>query len=66
AGLLSIRSRSHYNRTLPPMEHEAQLFWEYLNYALAAIALVLIALIQRHRKKARAKKYAQLLSGEEV
>jgi ABC-2 type transport system permease protein len=62
AGLLSIRSRSHFNRTLPPMGHSSQLFWEYLNYGLAALALVAVALVQRLRKAARERRYIQLLT----
>jgi ABC-2 type transport system permease protein len=62
AGLLSIRARSHFNRTLPPMEHGRQLFWEYLNYVLAAVGLGLVALLQRRRKKARQQQYLQLLA----
>lgn len=62
AGLLSIRSRGHFNRTLPPMEKNTQLFWEYLNYVFAIFLLVVIALIQRQRKKLRQLAYVQLLS----
>jgi len=61
-GLLSIRSRSHFNRTLPPMEHSVQLFWEYSNYLLAALALGLVALVQRHRHKARERDFLRLLA----
>lgn len=57
--LLSIRARGHFNRTLPPLERSTQLFWEYLNYGLAALALVLIALAQRQRKKSRERVYLQ-------
>ena len=61
SGLLSIRSRGHFNRTLPPMEHDTQLFWEYLNYGLVALALVIIALVRRKRQKSRQQRYlAQL------
>ena len=59
AGLLSIKSRSHFNRTLPPMDRDSQLFWEYLNYILAFVALVVIALIQQRSKLSRNKKYLQ-------
>nr|WP_305907754.1 Gldg family protein [Methylomarinum sp. Ch1-1]MDP4520533.1 Gldg family protein [Methylomarinum sp. Ch1-1] len=61
ASLLSIRTRGHFNRTLPPLEHGEQLFWEYLNYALAAIALGIVALLQRQRHKARQREYLRLL-----
>ena len=61
SGLLSIRSRGHFNRTLPPMEHDTQLFWEYLNYGLIALALIIIALVRRKRQKSRQQRYlAQL------
>lgn len=56
-GLLSIRSRGQFNRTLPPMEQGTQMFWEYLNYLLAAIALALVAGVQIQRKKSREKQY---------
>ncbi|MBX2883683.1 MAG: Gldg family protein [Granulosicoccus sp.] len=41
-GLLSIRSRGQFNRTLPPMANSSQKFWEYLNYVLAALAIALV------------------------
>lgn len=41
-GLLSIRSRGQFNKTLPPMETASQKFWEYLNYVLAAIAIAIV------------------------
>jgi len=62
SGLLSIRSRGHFNRTLPPMEREQQLFWETLNYFLAALALLIIGLIHRMRTRARQLSYLQLLA----
>ncbi|WP_346836793.1 Gldg family protein [Microbulbifer sp. SAOS-129_SWC] len=61
SGLMSIRSRSHFNRTLPAMEHSKQLFWEYLNYICALLALGLVALVQQLRKRARQRRYLQLL-----
>lgn len=62
AGLLSIRARGHFNRTLPPMENSAQMFWEYLNYILAALALGVVALVQRQRKKTAERNYLRLLA----
>ena len=61
SSLLSIRARGHFNRTLPPMERNAQLFWEYLNYILAVVALIIVAFIQRQRKNSRQRAYSQLL-----
>ncbi len=46
-GLLSIRSRGQFNRTLPPMEHSTRQFWEILNYALAALAIVCVYALTR-------------------
>ena len=61
-GLLSIRSRGHFNRTLPPMEHGHRLFWEYLNYGLAILALVVIAISERRRRQVRQSRYLELLA----
>jgi ABC-2 type transport system permease protein len=61
-GLLSIRARGHFNRTLPPMERDAQVFWEYLNYFLAALALALIGFVQRQRRRSRQQHYQRLLA----
>lgn len=62
AGLLSIRSRGHFNRTLPPMEHNTQLFWEYLNYGLAVVALIAIALLERRWRRIKQRRYLELLA----
>ncbi len=62
AGLLSIRSRGHFNRTLPPMERDSQAFWEYLNYFLAALAIVIVAVVQGLRRRIRRREYQQLLA----
>lgn len=61
-GLLSIRSRSNFNRTLLPMEKNEKLFWEYLNYGLAIFALFLIATVQKKLKKNKDHKYKQLFA----
>jgi ABC-2 type transport system permease protein len=45
--LLAIRGRAHFSRTLPPLHHTTQLFWEYLNYGLALLGLFLVWLIRR-------------------
>jgi len=41
-GLLQIRGRGHFNRTLPPMEESSQKFWEYLNYLFALLGLLVV------------------------
>lgn len=57
AGLLGIRSRGHFNRTLPPMERSSQVFWEYLNYGLAGLALLVIATVERRRRLVMERRY---------
>lgn len=42
SGLLGIRSRGQFNRTLPPLASGSQKFWEYLNYVLAALAVAML------------------------
>jgi ABC-2 type transport system permease protein len=61
--LLGIRSLAHFNRSLPPLEKEQQLFLEYLNYGLALLALLLIALWQHWRKRQRRRNYLEQLGG---
>ena len=60
-GLLGIRSHSHFNRALMPLEKDEQLFWEYLNYGLALLILVIIALWQRQRRLNRQQQYLDTL-----
>ncbi len=60
-GLLSIRSNAHFNRTLPPLEKDQQLFWEYLNYAMAVAILIVIAAWQRRNRRERDRVYLQTL-----
>lgn len=61
-GLLSIRSRAQFARTLIPMEQSTRLFWEYLNYALALLGLVLVWLWRRMRQKRKQSHYKQILA----
>ena len=59
--LLSIRSRGHFNRTLPPMPDGEQRTWEYANYALGLIGVLVVFGINRGRRAARRSRYAQWL-----
>ncbi len=59
-GLLAIRGRGHFNRTLPPMKQETQMFWEYLNYALVLLGLGLVAIIQMAWVRRRHQHYRDL------
>jgi ABC-2 type transport system permease protein len=60
--LLTIRSRGHFNRTLPPMEQRGQAIIEYLNYGLAIAWLALLAAIYWLRKVLRRRRYATRLA----
>jgi ABC-2 type transport system permease protein len=46
-GLLGIRGRAHYSRTLPPLGKETQVFYEYLNYGLALAGLFAVWFARR-------------------
>jgi ABC-2 type transport system permease protein len=60
--LISIRARGNFNRTLPPMEHDQQLMWEYGNYALAFALLMGLALFDRQRRKRKQREYLTWIS----
>ncbi|MFH0782651.1 MAG: Gldg family protein [Pseudomonadota bacterium] len=60
-GLLAIRGRSHFARPLVPMTREMQLVFEYLNYGLAFVGLVLIWFIRRRAVKRTEKRHIALL-----
>jgi len=55
--LLQIRSRAHFNRTLPPMEESAQAPIEYLNYGLAVCWLGFLGLWHWARGRLRKRRY---------
>ena len=62
SSLLSIRSRAHFNRTLPPMKDDQRQFWETINYVLALLGVVLIFAFRTWQQKSKAVRYRQLLS----
>lgn len=59
--LLSIRSRAHFARTLPPLDRNAQMFWEYLNYVLALVGLLLVWLARRRVAVQARRRYEAVL-----
>ena len=61
-GLLAIRSRAQFARTLRPMSSADQLFWEYLNYALALGGLVMVWVWRRHVRQADRARYQSILA----
>ncbi len=49
--LLVIRSRGSHARLLKPMSRQEQSFWEWLNYAIALLALTLIGIYGLRRRQ---------------
>jgi ABC-2 type transport system permease protein len=65
-GLLAIRGRGHFSRTLEPMSKQKQMFIEYLNYALAMLGLALVWAVRqqlRQRTKRAQLAFLQPISG---
>lgn len=60
-GLLSIRGRGHFSRTLMPMSRESQIFWEYANYAMAALGLIFVWFLKRNMIRRSNKSHLALL-----
>lgn len=60
--LLAIRSRSHFNRTLPPLEESEQMGLEALNYGLALTGVALVFLWHRRRVGRDQQRYRAWLS----
>ncbi len=61
-GLVSIRGRAQFSRTLTPLPRERQVIWEYVNYVAAALALGLLWFIRLRLRIDRRERYQQLLS----
>jgi ABC-2 type transport system permease protein len=60
-GLLGIRSRDHFARTLIPLQRTTQAFWEYVNYGLAIGGLALVWFVYRRRRRLAEARYAKIL-----
>ena len=60
-GLLAIRGRAHFSRTLHPLDRQSQVFWEYLNYGLALLGLIVVWLIRRRVSKLARVRHAAVL-----
>ena len=64
-GLLALRSRGgEFSRTLVPMESGGQVFWEYLNYALALAGLGVVYIVRRHLRRRTRQRYLDMLGIE--
>ncbi|QID16928.1 ABC transporter permease subunit [Nitrogeniibacter mangrovi] len=60
-GLLAIRSRGQFARTLAPLPRDAQAMWEYANYGFALGGLALVWLLNNRRRHGAARRHARLL-----
>lgn len=61
SGLLSIRSRANFNRTLPPMDDSEKQFWEYANYFFAFVGLLFVYLIRTWKQKFKLARHNAIL-----
>ena len=61
-GLLAIRSRAQFARTLVPLERSDQLFWEYLNYGLALFGLVVVWFWRHQLRRSDEARYQSILA----
>ncbi|CAK0763389.1 Gliding motility protein GldF [Gammaproteobacteria bacterium] len=61
-GLLALRGRGQYSRMLLPMDRSDQMFWEYLNYALALGGLAAVYFLQRRSRTKRLHHYQTVLN----
>lgn len=64
-GLLAIRGRAQFSRTLDPMEQESRVFWEYLNYGMALFGLLIVWLMRRRVRQRAELRYAAILGAAE-
>lgn len=65
-GLLALRGRSELARTLTPMPQREQRLWEYANYALALVGLLLVWVWRRQVGKADRRRYRRILAEVEA
>ncbi len=60
-GLLGMRGRAHFSRTLQPLDRQSQMFWEYLNYGLALLGLLVVWLLRRRSARQARIHYRALM-----
>jgi len=65
-GLLELRGRAQFSRTLVPLPRERQILWEYLNYGAAALALGLLWLARARIRSNRRIRHREILRAVEA
>ena len=65
-GLLSIRGRGHFARTLPSLDKETQMIWEYGNYGFALLGLLVVFGLYRVSRQRAQRDYRRMLSEQGV
>lgn len=63
-GLLTIRSRGHFSRTLFPMDRSWQLICEYLNYGLALLGLLVVFITFKSIRSGVSARYSTILQAQ--
>ena len=64
AGLVQLRGRGHFARTLIPLDRDTQTLWEAILYLLALTGLALIWVVRKWLRNARTRRFEQVM--EEV
>ena len=60
--LLALRGQSRYARTLVPLRREQQLSWEYGNYGMALVGLLLVLLWRKQVEARNRRRYQKILA----
>ncbi|WP_206613304.1 Gldg family protein [Pseudoalteromonas sp. R3] len=65
-GLLGIRARGHFNRTLPPLTEKTAMHIELFNYGAVASLILIIALVAKVRRTRRLARHQSAFTPEEA
>ncbi|RZM73994.1 ABC transporter permease [Pseudoalteromonas rubra] len=65
-GLLGIRARGHFNRTLPPLTEKTAMHIELFNYGVVASLILIIALVAKVRRTRRLARHQSAFTPEEA
>lgn len=62
--LLALRDQTRTSRILQPLDDGQRRFWEYLNYGLALLGLIVVFLIARQARRLRERRFLHALNEE--